>query len=76
MYIFNFTMISKLVVVNNSTSTDVSTAINKYNVPNELLVLKAEAEYFHTWFDNWSATFSEVLCVFSPVDERKTRPRL
>ena len=76
MHIFNFTMKSKLVVVNNSTYIDVLTAVNKYNVPNELLVLKAETEYFHTWFDVLSATFSEVLCIFSPVDERKTRLRL
>ena len=69
-------MKSKLVVVNNSTYIDVLTAVNKYNVPNELLVSEAEAGYFHTWFDSSSATFSEVLCVFSLIDERKTRLRL
>ena len=69
-------MRSKLVVVNNSTSTDVSTGVSKYNVPNEFYVLEAEAGYFHTWFDISSATFSEVLRLFSPADERKTRLRL
>ena len=69
-YIVNFTMRSKLVVVNDRTSIDV------ISVSNEFLVLKAKAEYFHTWFDNLSAIFSEVLFVFSPIDERKTRLRL
>ena len=58
MYIVNFTMRSKLVVVNDKTSIDV------ISVSNEFLVLKAEAEYFHTWFDGMSTTFSEVLNVF------------